>query len=88
MISGFILFRRHPVNRTFIKAQVQLAMDLRKKYPDYFAGYDLVAQEDGGGPLVDYLNELLYPSEVGSDLPFFFHAGETSKHLMKSVAVF
>ncbi|XP_030845184.1 adenosine deaminase AGSA [Strongylocentrotus purpuratus] len=69
---------RHPVNRPLIKAQVQLAMDLRKKYPNYFAGYDLVAQEDGGGPLVDYLNELLYPLEVGSDLPFFFHAGETN----------
>nr|XP_054762256.1 adenosine deaminase 2-like [Lytechinus pictus] len=69
---------RHPVNRTFIMDQVLQAIDLRKRYPDYFAGYDLVAQEDGGGPTFDYLNELLYPSEVGADLPFFFHSGETN----------
>lgn len=69
---------RHPVNRTFIKQEVELAMELRQKYPQFFAGYDLVAQEDLGGPLIDYINELLFPSEIGVDLPFFFHAGETN----------
>ena len=48
-----------------------------KKYPDHFAGYDIVGQEDGGTPLIDYIQALLYPSQQGISLPYFFHAGET-----------
>ncbi|XP_041471477.1 adenosine deaminase AGSA-like isoform X1 [Lytechinus variegatus] len=68
---------RYPVNRTLVEDQLNLAMDFRKKYPEFFAGYDLVGEEDSGGPLIAYINELLTPSQLGVDLPFFFHAGET-----------
>ena len=51
-----------------------------KKYPDHFAGYDIVGQEDGGTPLIDYIQALLYPSQQGISLPYFFHAGETSEN--------
>lgn len=40
-------------------------------------GYDLVAHEDAGFTLLHFINELLYPSQIGQNLPFFFHAGET-----------
>ncbi|XP_061183269.1 adenosine deaminase AGSA-like [Saccostrea echinata] len=59
--------------------QVKEAIHYRQLYPDHFAGYDLVGQEDPGVPLVKYLDALLYPSEQTPpvDLPYFFHAGET-----------
>ncbi|XP_071500332.1 adenosine deaminase 2-like [Diadema antillarum] len=69
---------RVPENKTLILEQVKMAMKLLKEYPECFAGYDLVAQEDLGGPLVDYIDQLLYPSQQGVNLPFFFHAGETN----------
>ena len=54
---------------------------MRKKFPNFFAGYDLVGQEDPGYPLIYFLDELLYPSQQRPpiDLPYFFHAGETGK---------
>lgn len=71
------MFFRFPLNKTLVEDQVHLGMDFRKKYPEFFAGYDLVGEEDSGGPLIDYINELLIPSKLGMDLPYFFHAGET-----------
>ncbi|WAR03645.1 AGSA-like protein [Mya arenaria] len=49
-------------------------------FPEHFAGYDLVGQEDPGRTLLSYLDELLYPSTLDPpvNLPYFFHAGETS----------
>jgi len=43
------------------------------------AGFDLIGFEDEGHPLVYFIDELLSPSQRGIDLPYFFHAGETSK---------
>eukprot|EP00057_Strongylocentrotus_purpuratus_P014243 XP_011668717.1 PREDICTED: adenosine deaminase AGSA isoform X2 [Strongylocentrotus purpuratus] len=68
---------RYPLNKTLVRDQVYLGMDFRKKYPEFFAGYDLVGEEDSGGPLIDYIDELLIPTKLGMDLPYFFHAGET-----------
>ncbi|KAG8933533.1 hypothetical protein FRC02_011644 [Tulasnella sp. 418] len=54
---------------------------LKKEYPDLIAGFDLVGQEDGGKPLIDYLPQLLAFQErvknEGLNIPFIFHAGET-----------
>ena len=54
-----------------------------QKYPNLFAGYDLVGQEDPGEPLLYYLSALLYPSQQNPpvNLPYFFHAGETGKYV-------
>ncbi|KAJ8298951.1 hypothetical protein KUTeg_023011 [Tegillarca granosa] len=59
--------------------EIKMSIEFRQKFPEYFAGYDLVGQEDPGKPLLDYLDDLLYPSNLQSpvDLPYFFHAGET-----------
>lgn len=53
---------------------------IKKKYPQFIAGFDCVGQEDGGRTLKD-LTPLLFwfkkqCSEAGVDIPFFFHAGE------------
>lgn len=46
-----------------------------------FSGFDLVGWEDGLRPLSDYLPDLLWfkerQKEVGLDIPYLFHAGET-----------
>ena len=57
------------------------AIDLRKKYPSHVIGFDLVAREDTGLTLVDYLDVLLYPSQQNppADMPYYFHAGETGR---------
>lgn len=62
-----------------ILEEVKLAISLMQKYPDHFAGYDLVGQEDPGKTLLYYLQDLLYPSQQHppASLPYFFHAGET-----------
>ena len=56
---------------------------MRQKFPHFFAGYDLVGQEDPGYPLIYFLDELLYPFQQKPpiDLPYFFHAGETGKYI-------
>lgn len=62
-----------------ILADIKDSIQLMKQFPDYFAGYDLVGQEDPGKPLIDYLEPLRYPSQQNPpvNLSFFFHAGET-----------
>ena len=55
---------------------VALATELREEFPTSVAGFDLVAQEDLGRPLKEFINELSTLSEKG--VPVFFHAGETS----------
>ncbi|XP_071809699.1 adenosine deaminase 2-like isoform X2 [Asterias amurensis] len=65
------------VPRETVKASINLALKLRDSFPDHFAGFDLVGEEDTGYPLFYYINELLIPSQTNRSLPYFFHAGET-----------
>jgi len=58
---------------------MNVTMRLRKQFPNDLVGFDLVTQEDTGHPFLYYIDELLYPSQMGVDLPYFFHAGETGK---------
>ncbi|RUS81660.1 hypothetical protein EGW08_010577, partial [Elysia chlorotica] len=66
-------------SKAVIADEVQQAISMRRKFPDFFLGYDLVAQEDPQNPLLFYLDALLSPSRQSLDdaLPYFFHAGET-----------
>lgn len=48
---------------------------IKEKYPDFLAGFDLVGQEDLGKPLNNFIDQLL---EVPEDIDFYFHAGETN----------
>lgn len=62
------------VNTTTVDEYIKLAKIIKKDMPEFFAGFDLVGQEDTGNPLVDFVPQLLAASE---DLNYFFHAGET-----------
>ncbi|XP_059161920.1 LOW QUALITY PROTEIN: adenosine deaminase AGSA-like [Physella acuta] len=58
-----------------ISDQVNTTLALRKKYPNFVSGYDLVGQEDPNHPLSFYMESLLRPRNT---LPYFFHAAETN----------
>lgn len=72
----FLFFRGY--DKPTIETAVRKAMDLYSKYPHYMKGFDLVGQEDKGHPLLYFLEELLIPTQEEKELPYYFHAGETS----------
>lgn len=74
-----IIFTIHrAVNSSVMARVVDEAMKLKRDFPDIMAGFDMVGREDKGRPLWYFRNELSLPSERGTVLPFFFHAGETN----------
>ncbi|KAL4225421.1 cat eye syndrome chromosome region [Mactra antiquata] len=62
-----------------ILVDIKDSINMMKQFPEHFAGYDLVGQEDPGKTLLYYLDALRYPSlqTPPLTLPYFFHAGET-----------
>lgn len=63
--------RRVDLNQ--LKEYLETARQLKKDFPSFLAGFDLVGQEDKGGLLIDFADQLRI---LGKDIPFFFHAGE------------
>ncbi|KAH7227099.1 uncharacterized protein BKA55DRAFT_545720 [Fusarium redolens] len=59
-------------------------IELKQQFPDLICAFDLHGQEDAGQPLSYWIPELLEMrakiNELGLDLPFIFHAGETQDH--------
>ncbi|GBE89111.1 Adenosine deaminase CECR1-A [Sparassis crispa] len=56
-------------------------LSLKQEFPHLIAGFDLVGHEDSLKPLIDYIVPLTKfverQKELGLDIPFIFHAGET-----------
>ena len=54
---------------------------LKQEFPHLLAGFDLVGHEDSLNPLLDFIEPFQRfqerQKELGVDLPFLFHAGET-----------
>lgn len=48
---------------------------LHASFPNFFAGFDLVGQEDASPPLISFAKNLL---QVPKKINFFIHAGETN----------
>ncbi|ODN05647.1 Adenosine deaminase CECR1, partial [Orchesella cincta] len=61
-----------------LQEMVNNASTMKATFPDYFAGFDLVGQEDKGTPLIGFLPQLL--DAASKDIKFFFHSGETDWH--------
>jgi len=55
--------------------RLEEALKMMEVYPSFFAGFDLVGQEDKGGPLLKFVPELL--EARAKNLNYFFHSGET-----------
>lgn len=64
------------------KRDLDLAIMLRKLYPDFVVGWDTVSEEAPGHRTIDYLDAFLYANakaeEMGVDLPLFLHDGESA----------
>ncbi|KAJ8299535.1 hypothetical protein KUTeg_023595 [Tegillarca granosa] len=63
-----------------ILQDVRKSVEFLKSYPDFFAGYDMIINEDGSPPISDVVEALLYPRNLNPSvyLPYFLHAGETN----------
>ncbi len=65
-----------------IWGNVRRAFQLRAKYPNFIVGYDLVGHEDSGRTLEAFLDVWLsfpmFRRQYKTDLPLYFHAGETN----------
>ncbi|XP_059048949.1 adenosine deaminase 2-like [Achroia grisella] len=57
-----------------IQTALELADKLKAEMPEFFAGFDLVGQEDLGKPLFEFF-PVLY--EAKEKMNFYFHGGET-----------
>jgi adenosine deaminase CECR1 len=62
------------VNNNTVSTDLGVAKEIKNNLGEYFAGFDLVGQEDKGKPLLDFIPEL---TDAGKELNYFFHAGET-----------
>ncbi|KAM4615664.1 adenosine deaminase 2-A [Polymixia lowei] len=60
-----------------VKAVVKETIQMQKDFPEVVAGFDLVGREDSRRTLWYFREALSLPSELGVELPYFFHAGET-----------
>ena len=73
--SKFIYAPSRRADNARLDNYIKLAIELKQKYPDFFAGFDLVGQEELGRPLKDFVPQLLSMPE---NIDFYFHAGETN----------
>lgn len=69
------------VDKETVENYLKIALEIKKKMPDFFAGFDLVGQEDLGKPTKEFLALL---QEHKHKLNYFFHAGETNWNGMSS----
>lgn len=60
---------------------INITIELKRTFPNFFAGFDLVGQEDKGNPLNLYVDKL---QRLTNEVNFFFHAGETDWFGLKS----
>jgi len=71
----FIYAPRRSVDHKQVDYYLNMLAQLKERYPDLVAGFDLVGQEDKGKSLTEFANKL---NTVHPRIPFFFHAGETN----------
>ncbi|EGN95556.1 hypothetical protein SERLA73DRAFT_186633 [Serpula lacrymans var. lacrymans S7.3] len=69
------------VDNKALDAELEQCLSMKLEFPHLIVGFDLVGDEEAHKPLIDYLEPLLRfkqrQQELGVDIPFFFHAGET-----------
>lgn len=69
------------LDKTIVEKELEKAYQLKKKYPDFITGFDLVADEASGNS-VAYFNPLWknmknLEKKYGVKLPLYLHAGES-----------
>lgn len=72
---GYIHSIYRGVTPEVLKVDLDELINLQKGFPNFIVGFDFVGFEEEGHQLVDFHKVLL---EVGAEIKFFFHAGETN----------
>lgn len=73
--SKLIYAPQRNVKTLDVRKYIETAIKLKEQFPNFFAGFDLVGQEEMGKPLIDFIDVLL---QIPDDINFYFHAGETN----------
>lgn len=60
-----------------LEANIRNVLDLQQKFSKYFAGFDLVGQEDTSRNIFAFIDGLL---SLPKGINLFLHAGETNWH--------
>ena len=72
-----------------IENRIIEAFQLRQRYPDLVAGFDLVANEDDGNTTLFFLDNWMkldsLENAYGIDLPLYLHDGETNWYSLKNL---
>jgi hypothetical protein len=63
------------VDAQTVDHHLETMAQLKRIYPEFVVGFDLVGQEDKGKPLIELVDKL---NAVDPNIRFFFHAGETN----------
>jgi len=66
-------------NQSSVAVALKNIIELRAEFPDYVAGLDIAGHEDNGPPMMYFIDQLLHLTQTGVDVPYFFHAAETSR---------
>ncbi len=65
-----------------IEADIIETIELKKSYPDWVSGFDLVAEEDAGHPTSYHVDQFLQLDQLevehGVELPLYLHDGESN----------
>ena len=71
---------RHADKKTIMK-ELRQALKLRRKYPDFIIGFDLVGEEDKGYDYLYFIDNFIEitkeEEKLNIDLPYYFHSGES-----------
>lgn len=73
--ARFIYAPPRDIDNKTLADHIDTARALKKKYPNFIAGFDLVGQEDIGKPLIDFVDQL---QNLSKEMNVFYHAGETN----------
>lgn len=81
MGAKLIYAPQRAVNERTVEEYLNITMKIKNMMPDFFAGFDLVGQEDLGKPLKEFLGVL---QKYQHEFDYYFHAGETNWNGMSS----
>ncbi|WP_223605592.1 adenosine kinase [Chryseobacterium sp. OSA05B] len=72
-----------------IEKQLETAFELKKEFPDFISGFDLVADEAAGNSIYSFRENWVKLDELskkyGVKMPLFLHAGESNSVFNKNI---
>ncbi|KAF2879247.1 hypothetical protein ILUMI_26924 [Ignelater luminosus] len=73
--ARFIYAPSRNANNATVENYIKILTEVKRNYPDFLVGFDLVGQEDVGLPLTEFIHHF---DKIPHDIDLVFHAGETN----------